>query len=104
MNNQDTANPDKEQNINLKADKPIESFNYLNLQDSMVTQNTTFYEDNESKNDSKETGQRRISNGIVKIVHQISKYENEDDSNDDSTSTDMTSQILAEEIFCPIVW
>jgi hypothetical protein len=105
MIDKDKANPQKRDIADIKAKGPVESFNYLNLEDSIVTQNTTFYEENESKQESNQTGQRRISNGIIKVVHQISKYEEEEESNsEDGNSIDMTSQILAEEIFSPIVW
>ena len=103
MNISEQADPKN----NIKKTETIpqmESFNYLNLQDSMVTQNT--FAENKSNFDenSKQSGVRRVSKGIIKVVHQISKYDQENNSQEDNQSIDMTSQILAEEIFSPIVW
>ena len=90
----------KQKNIIVIPNATInpESFNYLNLEDSMVTQQT----DCDTKDKSANISVKRKSKGINKIVHQISQYEAED--SDDNNSTDMTSYILAEEIFAPIVW
>ena len=84
-----------------KAITPLESFNYLNLEDSVLTRNTS---DKNSPHDTNSKDSKRVSKGIVKIVHQISKIEDENQDNNETDSMDMTSQLLAQEIFSPIVW
>ena len=104
MNMSEQANPKNKKVKIAEALHQMESFNYLNLQDSMVTQNTFPEEKSNFEENSKLSGTKRVSKGIIKVVHQISKYEEENNSQEENQSIDMTSQILAEEIFSPIVW
>ena len=103
MNTSEQANPKIAKIIKKDSNSPVESFNYLNLEDSILTHGAFKEEKNKKERTSECSGVRRMSKGIIKVVHQISKYEEEED-NDDNNSIDMTSQILAEEIFSPIVW
>lgn len=86
----------------LTANKPPESFNYLTLEDSVITRKTQDDPKEQSGGRSQETGIRRESKGIVKVVHQISKFEPEKDE-EEAEEAELTSQLLAREIFSPIV-
>lgn len=95
MHDPQQATPKISRAPNPKAITPLESFNYLNLEDSVLTRQSV----------DKPPSDQTASKPIIKIVHQISNQDSDD--NDDrrsQDSVDMTSQILAEEIFSPIVW
>lgn len=96
MHDPQQATPKISKAPNPDAIAPLESFNYLNLEDSVLTRQSV---------DKPPPSNQTASKPIIKIVHQISNQDS--DHNDDrrsQDSVDMTSQILAEEIFSPIVW
>ena len=102
---QTSSTEEKKSSFN-ENEEQLESYNYLNLEDDKVPAEPTkiFKDKDESATKFEDSEIKTIADDekgkIIKIVHQISLGSN----NEDNNANDITSEIISQEIFYPVIW